>query len=399
MEVIALGTKHTLSSPLFSAGEGEIYAINSNNVAKIYWPDIQTKERKLKVLALCNSYANNLSLFGSESFAFPESPTYESVMVFDHICGFTMKYFVNVEKLDALGFNLKQKKYNDVGGFKFTDHTAVDFSFALFELINKLHTSRIILGDINGANILIDRSRINPIIVDIDSSQFGQFKCIAYTEEYLDPLIEKQGRNLKGGFEYNTESDIFALTCLVYEFFVGVNPFFFNNDKGNGPVKNKQEGVAFLSFIQQNASSLNGITLNDTQVNRNILDRVNQLKAVSPRMYEYFVSILVNGERNSLMQTLTRDDPRHPAFVFYSQSGFNESLKLWKEKMERHKNAAAISKGAGLPDSGFSRVIYKDLPEKIEFIQRQKTIDTADPIELKQFLANYNIKMSDLILN
>ncbi len=50
-----------------------------------------------------------------------------------------------------LGFDLKRDKYNDVSGFRFDDTKAIAFVYELFSVIEQLHQSRIVLGDVNPA--------------------------------------------------------------------------------------------------------------------------------------------------------------------------------------------------------------------------------------------------------
>ncbi len=402
MEVILDNQQVLLSNILSTKGEGEIYIIDSYSLAKIYHdrPEIRTRVRKEKVIALCNSYYNNLSSFGSNAFAFPKTPAYEGNVGLNYLVGFSMQYFKGGLELSEIAYDIKAKDFKSTGGIKLSDDEAINFIYKVFELTQKLHDAGIILGDVNMGNILLLSSTKLPVLVDIDSAQFGQYKCVALTEEYLDPDVEQQGKNLKGGYTYSTDSDYFALASMLFEFFVGVNPFFLNHDKkGNyGVPENKTEGICYLKALHLNQWQIAGANISSSNpINKKIETRIAELKSKNIKLYEYFVDVLVHRNKISLMQTLDRSDPRHPAFIFYSTSGFNTALDKIIRQRQLAEQRKKMQRSFALPDSGFAKILnLKQKTTLAERIEETKAL-MADPKELTAFIKNYAPQLEHLI--
>ena len=402
MEVIIDNKQFALSNILSTKGEGEIYIIDSFSLAKIYHdrPEVRTRVRKEKVIALCNSYYNNLSSFGNSAFAFPKTPVYEGSVGLNYLIGFSMQYFLGGLELSEIAYDIKAKDFKRARGIKLNDDEAINFIYKVFELTQKLHNAGIVLGDVNMGNILLIASTKLPVLVDIDSAQFGQYKCVALTEEYLDPDVEQQGKNLRGGYTYSTDSDYFALPSMLFEFFIGVNPFFLNHDKkGNhGVPENKAEGISYLKALHLNQWQIAGANISSSNpINKKIEARIIELKKKYIKLYEYFVDVLVHLNKISLMQTLDRSDPRHPAFIFYSQSGFNTALDKIIRQRQLTEQRKKMQKPFSLPDSGFAKVLnLKQKSTLKKRIEETKTL-MEDPKELTSFIKNYAPRLEHLL--
>jgi len=402
MEVILDNKQVSLSNILATKGEGEIYIIDSFSLAKIYHdkPEIRTRVRKEKVIALCNSYYNNLSTFGNSAFAFPKTPAYDGNVGLNNLVGFAMQYFNGGLELSEIEYDIKAKDFKSAGSIKLNDDDAINFIYKVFELTQKLHDAGIILGDVNKGNILLFPSTKLPVLVDIDSSQFGQYKCVAFTDEYLDPDVEQQGKNLKGGYTYSSDSDYFSLAAMLFEFFVGVNPYFLNHDKqGNyGIPENKAEGISYLKALHLNQWQISGASISSSNpINKKIESRILELKKKSIKLYEYFVEVLVHRNKISLMQTLDRSDKRHPAYVFYSTSGFVAALDSIIRKRQLAEQRKKMQRQFTLPDSGFNTVLnLRQKNKQSERIAETKAL-MADPKELTAFIKNYAPQLEQLI--
>lgn len=154
-----------------SGGEGEIYELDQKFLAKIYYPDIINDERRFKVLSLCTSFSDNINHFGTDSFAFPQEPAYEDEENFEHVSGFSMSYFKDCSDLNDMCFDLLHlNDFQTQHGYKFDDTKAVDLIYNIFSVVDRLHKSRIILGDVNPGNILYNRNSGLPVIIDLDSA-------------------------------------------------------------------------------------------------------------------------------------------------------------------------------------------------------------------------------------
>lgn len=401
MEIIISGKTFSIDNPISSGGEGEIYPIDNYSLAKIYHKQVVNRERRLKVLALCNSYQNNISHLGDDSFAFPQQPAYENKELLDFLCGFSMRYFKNCSTLGDIGYNLQSANYKSN---KLDDNKAVEFIYNTFDVVDRLHKSRIILGDVNPSNILYNDKLNYPIIIDLDAAQIGQFRCLSWSDEYLDPLTQFQGKNIQGGFNYTYESDIFSIACVCFEFIIGINPFFCRTDPSNDVMFNKENGISVLRYIHNGTNNINGIKYLNNTVNDNIKKRINHLRTSFPKLYNFFISIFLDSKRTSLMQTLDRTDPRHPAYIFYSQSGFDQVLKqiiTARKPSPKPQTQQIQQKVVGsftIPDSGFSKII-SSVSQVGSATQTIKVSQSkfADPDQLNLFLKNYGIDLTSLL--
>ena len=365
METMIDGHRYFLDNPIGVGGEGEIYELDRKLLAKIYHRDIIDIYRRLKVLALCDYFSNNIQHFGTESFAFPEKPAYENRNeIIDFISGFSMKYFKGCPTLGDICFDLDINDFKKYNNHKMDDSKAVELIYNIFDLVDRLHKSRIILGDINPSNILYNTNLNLPVVIDIDASQLGQFRCLSYSEEYLDPLIQEQGKNSQGSYTYNFESDAFSIACVCYEFFVGANPFFVRTKPPKNVIYNKEYGISIVRFCHSSALDLNGVQYLKNEENSNIEARLNVLKTKFPKLFDFFISIFVDNNRTTLLQTLDRTDPHHPAYMFYSQSGFDKIIKevisdrtRLRQPIKSDSSQQKNIKKLTLPNSGFSKIV------------------------------------------
>lgn len=357
------GREHTINAPINSGGEGEIYVIESSHAAKIYHRNELSNERQQKVLALCNSYTNNVAHLGTQYFAFPEQPAYsEKQIKLETVCGFAMQFFPDCPSFGDINYDPSTRQFKCWNSIQFDDENAIQQIYNVFDLLEKLHRSRIVLGDINPGNLLFSSKSNYPIIIDLDASQIGQFPCHANSDEYLDPFVQQQGKNMQDIYTYSTDSDIFAMACVCYEFFVGSNPFFLWAKPPKGVLYNKQMRIPLLRYIHENTENICGVELLSAK-NDATRKRLEALRKKSPELYDFFFSTFVLDKRINLMQTLDRSNPRHPAYIFYTQSGFDEVLKeilnaRGKLQALPSQPATVPTEQLGIiPDSGFAKTL------------------------------------------
>ena len=411
MVTIIGGANHSLDILIGEGEEAEIYKLDQKSLAKIYHPDIINDERRFKVLSLCTLFSDNINHFGTDSFAFPQEPAYEDEEKFEHVSGFSMSYFKDCPGIGKVCFDLNTNYFKSYKNHKFDDAEAVDLIYHLFDVVDRLHKSRIILGDVNTGNILYNQNSGLPVIIDLDSAQIGRFGCLVHSDEYLDPLIQEQGADSQGRYTYSFESDIFSIACVCYEIFIGANPFFVRTKPAPKNISyNKENGICILRFYHSPTSVLNGVRYLPTVVNSNIATRLRVLQAEYPELFEFFISIFIDNNRTSLLHTLNLDDPRHPAHIFHSQLGFDaareQNRKARKEVLAKHKSSLPISpitqnvsKFAPL-DLGFSKIV-----PTIQSINQSSTNcnialeknNDSDPKELAMFLSNYGSDISEII--
>ncbi len=406
MELLLNGRRYALDDCIGAGGEGEIYRLLDNLAAKKYYPAILSSDLRLKVLALCNSYSNNIKDLGSHYFAFPQAPAYESEEKLDHLCGFGMHLFTGCAVFSDIGYDLAAHAFRPAGGAALDDDRAVELVYNTFDVVDRLHKARVILGDVNPNNLLYNRHSNFPIIIDVDSAQVGQFKCLTWSDEYLDPLIEQQGKNSHGGYTYSFESDVFSLACVLFELIIGIHPYCVTTNPPIGIPRNKELGLSRLSIVERQPLP-RGVVYVQKAADSSIEARLNALRSRWPKLYSFFASVFLHGRRANLMESLERSDPRHPAYVFYSKSGFDRAWEEWLDSQRAARAAAATRPQTApfsVPESGFISAVKaacaKAAMTAKEFNapapQPMPALDTAqtDPPALSVFLSQYEVNVA-----
>ena len=113
----------------------------------------------------------------------------------------------------------------------------VNLAITIFEKIKKLHKLGIIIGDINGNNILVS-SPSDVYFVDTDSYQISDLPCPVGTADFTAPEIQE--KNYKT-FLRTVGNDNFAIAVLLFRILMlGQNPYAHIN--GETPAKNIKSG-------------------------------------------------------------------------------------------------------------------------------------------------------------
>lgn len=250
MNILINRKKYSLSEPTNDGGEGEIYVIDFEGIekcVKIYYPDKRTPYAERKVIALINKFGSMNFGDTSDYIAFPEIPVYEEGT--NEFCGFLMKYFGSHHRLIDLFYSKNNGAYAIE---EFTDEDAINIIDALYFKLKVLHRLGLIVGDLNPENILIDKTTREPVLVDIDSFQVGTYYSNSRRKEYVDPKVRIDGYGKAKYFIFSTESDIFSLAIVAYEFLIGSKPYFFNTLKPSDSIYKKNINLSFLDYYIEN---------------------------------------------------------------------------------------------------------------------------------------------------
>ncbi len=390
-----------------AGAEGELFALDSDNAAKVYHESLRTdgqqfEERKRKVLALCNSYQNNVGRGGAIAVAFPQFPAYEVDVSLDTLVGFSMHWFEGCPPIANLGFNLATNTFMEDKGVRFDDTTALGFIYSIFDVMERLHAARIVLGDVNPGNILYNPTTRRPVIIDLDSAQIGTFGCPVTHPHYNDPLLEQRGRTLTGYLPYDSGTDTFALAVVCFEFWIGKRPFHIAHSKANSmpldEVEQKRDGISSIKCLALGRQYLgnHGVSYINCDENKAVESRLAQLKAQDRKLYDFFVGVFVEGERENLLLSLEITDPRHPGYRFLVESGLKDMI----DAEVRKRQAADIqarqgyaSAGAALPDSGLRKVIDSLIPGSAKRGPSRKPQPRPDPAAFGVFLQHFGLKV------
>jgi hypothetical protein len=88
-------------------------------------------------------------------------------------------------------------------------------------LLEAVHQSGVVVGDLNDGNVLFKGSE--PFLIDADSMQFGAWPCPVAHERYLDPAL--YGVDLSKAPRFSKETDWYAFAVMLFHALTYVHPF------------------------------------------------------------------------------------------------------------------------------------------------------------------------------
>jgi H/ACA ribonucleoprotein complex subunit 3 len=134
----------------------------------------------------------------------------------DRVVGYTMPYIDGMEVL----MRLSDRQYREQGGI---DANQVVSTFRqLHQVVMALHARRVVIGDFNDLNVLVDSKTLK--IVDADSMQFGQFQCHTFTNRFVDPLRCDTDALILNR-PHNEQSDWYAYFIMLLQSLLYVGPY------------------------------------------------------------------------------------------------------------------------------------------------------------------------------
>lgn len=214
------GQSISLKKQIASSGEGEVWETNLNGyLAKVYHSPNHERVKKLEVMVAHppkdpNSQINHIS------FAWPKSllTTHSGACV-----GFLMPAIKGgVDLFHVYNPSLRKKKRLEVNWY-FLHTTALNVA----SVIQAIHSSGYVLGDIKPQNILVN-NRALASVIDTDSFQVchpstGQvYRCLVGSEGFTP--VELLGKDF--AIADQTEAhDGFRLAVIIYLLLFGDHPF------------------------------------------------------------------------------------------------------------------------------------------------------------------------------
>ena len=209
---------YVLGDFIGSGAEGTVYSISNMNsktistgsVCKIYSNDKLDNHRYEKLQLMIKNQIN------SNGICWPKSIVYSSKK---EPVGFIMK--------KAEGHSLKRSLFAHPKIFeeKFPSWDRADLvkvCLNILDAINELHKNNVLLGDINGGNIMVT-DKCKTFIVDADSFQLEGHPCPVGSPEYTAPEIQKKKF---GTFLRTKDNEYFSLgTMLFMVLMCGKHPY------------------------------------------------------------------------------------------------------------------------------------------------------------------------------
>ena len=201
-----------LTERIGDGGEGNVYKTNKNEnvVAKIYSDKKMTSRKQSKIEMII---AAGLSIDG---VCFPTARLYNSKGVF---VGYLMPK-AEGEKLGTSVFRGEKGMKRFFGSWKRSD--LVTLAITILSTIKKIHDLGILIGDINGLNILV-KSPTEVYFVDTDSFQINEYPCPVGTLDFTAPEI--QGKDYKCILR-SVGNENFAIAVLLFRLLMfGESPY------------------------------------------------------------------------------------------------------------------------------------------------------------------------------
>jgi hypothetical protein len=94
---------------------------------------------------------------------------------------------------------------------------------ALHDAIAGLHRAKIVVGDCNDLNVLVDNRRVH--LIDVDSYQYGGFTCPMFSERFVDPRLCDTSTGSVPVRPHDEASDWFAFAVMAFRSLLGVGPW------------------------------------------------------------------------------------------------------------------------------------------------------------------------------
>lgn len=188
-----------LGQLLGKGGEGSVYDAGNGMVAKIFAPERNTALRRDKLLLMLTRPIS------CKGICYPTALLYNEQNEF---VGYLMPRAEGRELDKSLFKPMLMDKY--FPGWTRTD--SVQLCITILEKVNYLHSKNILLGDINGSNILV-KSPTEVYFVDTDSYQVEGYPCPVGKEHFTAPEI--LGKSY-ASFLRSKGHEHFALATLLF---------------------------------------------------------------------------------------------------------------------------------------------------------------------------------------
>ena len=218
------GNPYTLVDEIGRGCEGKVYLTNDPSyVAKIFNKDkINTKlYEKLRIMV--KNKDKILTSTENFSIAWPQELLFNSKGEF---VGYLMPRAQGepLQKIIFLPKNLEERRPH------FKRVHLVRTAINVLEALSYLHSFKVLMGDINANNILVDEN-CHVSLIDVDSYQVGPYKCEVGRPEFTHP--DRLGMRYEE-FMREPKDELFGIGILVFMILLpGRHPFSHQGGEGN----------------------------------------------------------------------------------------------------------------------------------------------------------------------
>ncbi len=204
-------------------GEADVF-LHKNYAIKIFkspdHPDFITPEEKLAAEKRIDEHQSKLLDFPKN---LPSNIMSPITLVYDSkgkkIIGYTMNFVKDSEKIMILS-NMANRQT----GINNTISTNIFKN--LRDTVSEIHKKKVIIGDFNDLNILVNLNNYSVYLIDADSYQYGKYICNMFTDEFVDPLLcdPQQIRPILIK-QYVENSDWYAFSAMLMQSLLLVGPY------------------------------------------------------------------------------------------------------------------------------------------------------------------------------
>jgi H/ACA ribonucleoprotein complex subunit 3 len=219
------GKNFSLTPKNFIGGGGEaaIYKYNTGLVLKVFKTaddDTYLGDPMAQTAAKARIQEHQTKLL-----SFPKNlpPTVISPvdLAYDNrtIVGYTMSFINDAELL--LSYTDKSFRQN------IDPNETLRIATSMHDTVKQLHGKGVIVGDFSAVNIMVpnDFSK-DPVFIDADSYQFGNFKSTMFNAAHLDPLLcDPNNDSMVLWKPYDVNADWYAYTAILMELFLLTGPY------------------------------------------------------------------------------------------------------------------------------------------------------------------------------
>ncbi|MEH2456646.1 protein kinase domain-containing protein [Nostoc sp.] len=279
-----------LGKPIADSGKGKVWRTNQNGyLAKIYHSQTPERVQKLAVMIAYrpkepNSHLNHIS------FAWPKSLLKDAQ---GDCVGFLMPEIKEAKVLIDV-YNPKKRKDSKLDvDWRFLHTTALNIA----SIIEAIHISGYVLGDIKQQNILVN-DRALPSIIDTDSFQVRNpvngkiYRCQVGSPDYTPPeLIDQDFSSI----DQTEVHDRFRLAVIIYQLLFGGQTLFTGNWIGAGETPETNELIRQGLWLYAPNSLIQPV------------ERTIPLEIVHPEVQRCFLRCFNDGYKNSNLRPTARD--------------------------------------------------------------------------------------------
>lgn len=280
-------------------GEGEVLRLNAEYCVKLFENEFRTEEREAKVRRLAEVFSS----YPSDRVAFPLDLAY---MEDKSWSGYTMAAISNAVPLKNILYSqddglIRNRGMGDTHELTLTE--AVKLCIESFAIVEGLHGLKMVVGDLNDGNILVNTNPLRVVFIDVDSFQLEGEPCQVVMEEFLDPYLKARSKTLSGKYFFTPQSDIYALGLIWFKVLFGIDPYSGPCMINGRPAMPHERRISGLTPLRNWSDRRKRRPPTSTPIgdDAGVAQRAEILSRQFPELMTFFDDLFVEGARGSLV--------------------------------------------------------------------------------------------------